>query len=272
VSGDINYQYFHHVVGSLPNASRLRILDYGCGVGEIVALMRQDGLNAIGCDTFYAGIGHREAAKNAELAERQRTGVVVEVPEEGDLPFPPHSFDVILTNQVFEHVTDLPATFARVERMLAPDGVMLFHFPADEGWREGHMGVPLAHWFPKGKNRGTLRWWYTFVMRRLGLGYFKERHASAAEWTDHWLDWIDKYTFYRPYPEIAHVFGQHCEIRHAELRYVEFRARTKPLIRWAVRQPMLCPLARWAFVKLAFLAFELRFTPEYREQLRTRLE
>lgn len=260
---DINYQYFPSVLRALPKG--IRVLDYGCGGGDTVALLRAEGINAVGCDTFYGGNGHQGDARESLIAERVRAGLVIEVPETGDLPFPPHSFDVILSNQVLEHVTDLPATLARMEKVLAPDGLMLHHFPDRGVWREGHMGVAFAHWFPKGKNRGTLRWWYVYLFRRLGLGYHKAAHPSAAEWTDHWLDYLDRWTAYRPYAEIRRAFDQHFRVAHRELRYVTFRAQSKPLIRRLANLLILRPLARWLFGKLAFRCFELRFTPEQRE-------
>jgi len=103
----------------------MTVLDYGCGAGDTVALLREDGFNAVGCDTFYAGNGHRGDTGEAVLAARKAAGIVCDVPESGDLPFPPGSFDVILSNQVLEHVNDLDATLARMTRVLAPGGLIL---------------------------------------------------------------------------------------------------------------------------------------------------
>src|SRR5260370_15306277 len=38
----------HHLPG-------FKVLDYGCGAGEIIKLMCDDGLDACGCETFYEG-------------------------------------------------------------------------------------------------------------------------------------------------------------------------------------------------------------------------
>jgi len=37
------------------NWSVFKVLDYGCGAGEIVGLMRSAGLDAVGCEAFYEG-------------------------------------------------------------------------------------------------------------------------------------------------------------------------------------------------------------------------
>lgn len=253
----LNYSYFVDYVQSFPDYDRMRVLDYGCGSGETVAMLRRVGVDAVGCDTLYAGNGHT-SAQTAALAERQREGIVFAVPEAGPLPFAPHSFDLILANQVFEHVVDLDATLDRLDAVLAPGGVMCFHFPSDEVIREGHMGIPFAHWFRKGAGRGTLRWYWTVALRALGLGYHKRAGQSVAAWTDEWLDWLDRYTIYRPRRVLYAAFGARYAIRTVEMRYVRFRARRYPWLAALLRHDALAPLSVWLFRRMGFYCFELR--------------
>jgi len=133
--------------------------------------------------------------------------------------------------------------------LLAADGLMYHHFPSREVLREGHIGIPLAHRFPPGRARTA----WTLTLRRIGLGY--HRNAPPRAWTRKQLDWIDAYTFYRPYREIAHVFGERFVIRAREGDYCRFRAegrRIRPLL------SRFDGLQTFALRRLAFMALEMR--------------
>lgn len=45
------------------------------------------------------------------------------------LSFPDGGFDVVVVNEIFEHVPDLPATLAEIARVLRPGGVLISTFP-----------------------------------------------------------------------------------------------------------------------------------------------
>lgn len=46
--------------------------------------------------------------------------------EEGKLPFPDGTFDLVLSSQAFHWVNDLPGLFKEVQRVLKPDGCFMF--------------------------------------------------------------------------------------------------------------------------------------------------
>ena len=53
---NINYQYFLFYIKNLPNSEGLKVLDFGCGNGEIVELLRNNGINSYGVDIYFQGI------------------------------------------------------------------------------------------------------------------------------------------------------------------------------------------------------------------------
>jgi SAM-dependent methyltransferase len=60
-------------------------------------------------------------------------------------PYEPASFEVIISNQVLEHVRDHALVFAEIRRCLAPNGVSVHLFPVREVLWEAHAHMPLVH-------------------------------------------------------------------------------------------------------------------------------
>jgi ubiquinone/menaquinone biosynthesis C-methylase UbiE len=127
---------------------------------------------------------------------------------ENAIPHDDASFDVVVSNQVFEHVQDMEATLLEIARVLKPGGVSFNVFPYRGTWREGHCGIPFLHWFPKGSKP---RVYYAALLRSLGLGYFK-KSKTIMQWARDSCAWLDRWTYYRSYPEIhahfSHIIGE----------------------------------------------------------------
>lgn len=250
-SADVNYRYFVHYAEQLAaGRDDFRMLDFGCGNGQLVRMLRDAGLDAFGADVFYEGADQDDAGPR-DLVER---GFVREIGSDGVIPFEDGFFDLVVSNQVFEHVEDLEAVNAQLGRVLKPDGVMYHHFPSREVLREAHIGIPLAHRFRPGRPR-TL---YTLALRRAGLGAHKHENSSAREWTDAKLDWIDRWCFYRPYDEVRATLGHGYDLAHREIDYCRFRAAGHPLLERVMRIEILRgPLER-IFRRVGFMAIEQR--------------
>jgi SAM-dependent methyltransferase len=250
---NVNYTFFVAYIKSLPNYQNLKVLDYGCGRGIVVQLLRKEGVECYGVEAFYEGSQLQEVRESPLFRE----GIIREIPSSGEIPFPEHFFDVIISNQVFEHVEDLPSVLAHLSRVLKPEGVMHHHFPSLEVIREGHIGIPLAHRLPKGR----LRFLYTVALRSLGLGYYKHG-KPIAQWTREALEWIDRFCYYRPYRSLYHLFTQEYEMTHHEIDYCRYRARNHPLLHFLLRIEPLRGVYERLFRLLAFMVIELRKQPE----------
>jgi SAM-dependent methyltransferase len=195
-----------------------RVLDFGCGSGEVVLAGRAQGLEMYGAEVFYAGGDVRPRIQELGLL-----GNVVREIRDGRLDFADSSFDLVLANQVFEHVDDFEPVLDEIHRVLKPGGSLLALFPSKEVLREGHIGIPLVHRLPAGRGRRS----YTVAMRRLGLGYNKA-DKSPSVWADDALAWLDEYTTYRTKRAALAPFLRRFRVSMREDDFLRFRLRMVP--------------------------------------------
>ena len=171
-------------------------------------LLRARGINAFGCDVFYEGGDY-----SSDIAPSAKH--FVKRMDAERIPFDDASFDVVLSNQVFEHVPSLDTALAEIARVLVPGGVALSVFPDRAVWREGHCGVPFLHRFPKGS---TLRVYYAALMHKFGVGSYRDGKTSM-QWARDFCVWLDQWTHYRSRAEIHDTFRRYFEstTHHEEL-------------------------------------------------------
>lgn len=192
-----------------------KILDYGCGLGNVVVEGRSRGMDMYGCDAFYREVGRIKTARTGLLGSYIREMV------DGRIDFSDDTFDLVLSNQVFEHVNDLPAVLQEIHRVMRPGASMLALFPSREVFREGHFGIPFSHRMRPGS---MLRFQYALTLRRLGFGRFKGK-LTARDWATQKLAWIDEFCFYRPLQEVDAAFSKFFTYERIEADFVDYRLR-----------------------------------------------
>jgi SAM-dependent methyltransferase len=195
------------------NAPSGKILDYGCGSGDIVRAGLESGLDITGCETFYEG-GEGTREKAADLIGSR----IMEM-KESRIPFPESSFDCVVNNMVLEHVADLDLALSEIRRVLKPGGIVLSLFPSREVLRENHCGVPLAHRF----SRYRFGYYWLLAFRCIGVGYFTEG-KTRSQWAEGFRNWLNLYCHYRPEQEIISAFTRHgLKPKGIEPDYMKFR-------------------------------------------------
>jgi SAM-dependent methyltransferase len=124
------------------------VLDIGCGLGAYVANFRRFTPHAYGMDVDAPRVqeGRRRGIDNLVLAAAE------------SLPFAEASFDVIVLNEVIEHVHDDAATLREACRVLAPGGAVVIYAPnrlypfethgVYLGPRYVFGNIPLVNWLP----------------------------------------------------------------------------------------------------------------------------
>jgi SAM-dependent methyltransferase len=233
--------------------SGARILDFGCGAGRLVQAGLDAGLRMGGADVYYGGSRTRAEAEQSGLL-----GTVIREIHDGRIGYADAAFDLVVNNQVMEHVEDLDAVLAEIHRVLKPGGTLLSIFPSRDVFREAHIGIPFAHRLPRGSR---LRFLYTWALRSLGLGTWKQEAPTCRQWALDKLAWIDTYTHYRSRHELFASFQRYFSNELRESDYIHFRLMDRPgreaLARIAAL-PVVAPMARAIFRKLAFLVIVSR--------------
>lgn len=244
----VNHAYcLDRALGFVKDRPGARVLDYGCGAGATIIAGRRAGLEIYGCEVFYEGGSYREDARRSGML-----GSAIRELRDGRIDFPDATFDIVISNQVFEHVENLDSVVDEVARVLTPGGRFLSLFPDASVIREGHCGIPFVHWFPAGSRT---RYYYALALRHLGLGYHTDG-KTKQEWTANFLKWLDTYTFYRRRREIIRSFERRFIVNLLEDDYIRFRlerASAGAGLSRLIVMPGIRALAREAFRRLGFL-------------------
>jgi SAM-dependent methyltransferase len=170
-----------------------RVLDFGCGAGTTVALLLAEGYDAHGCDLAFKQGPHTARLQQDGRIRRIEAG-------EYRIPFEDASFDVILSNNVLEHVRNTDEVLRELARVLKPGGVSLHFAPSKFRPIEGHVKIPLASVY-------RARWWLAFWMS-LGVGT-KVPGAGALAAADRHIAYLDSSTRYLSPSELRRAFMCH---------------------------------------------------------------
>lgn len=205
----------------------LRILDIGCGRGELVWRLREGGARAFGVEIEPR---YLESGAILNTTFRDELPVLALAEGNGRFPFPEASFDLVVSFQVLEHVSDLEVLAVEVARVLRPGGMTVHVFPAKYRVIEPHYALPFVHWLPK----SPIRKLAISAMLAVGLarGVLPDhgRRARAASI----YAYSNAQTFYRSPWVIATTFASAGLVRHrghAVVALIRSRVPKLPLIR-----------------------------------------
>lgn len=125
-----------------------KILDVGCGSGDLLFFFKERGFQTYGVDINQKG---------CRLA-KERVGETIFNCELADCNFPPNTFDVVTLNHSFEHMRDPVDCLRKIHRILKDNGILFISVPNIECfqfklWRAKYTGLDiprhLYHYSPK---------------------------------------------------------------------------------------------------------------------------
>ena len=126
-----------------PDTSALGVLDVGCSAGLISATLARHVAWVVGVDTDHEAIGY------ATTAHREIKNVHFLTASGEVLPFPGRTFDVVICNHLYEHVTDALRLMAEIRRVLRPGGACYFAGGHVLQIIEPHYRLPFLSWLPR---------------------------------------------------------------------------------------------------------------------------
>lgn len=203
------------------------LLDFGCGAGCLVKSAYESGLDAYGCDIDF-GSEWVDQSVLAALRAANRVRVIggnvgnKASPLSGDayrLPFDDNLFDVVISDQVFEHVQNYPEAIAEIRRVLKPGGVFLHIFPSRYIPIEPHLFVPLASFFHP-------HWWLTLwaslgVRNRYQSGWTRGKVVAENK------QFLRTMTNYLREADLIKYFSAGFFIHFAERQFMRYSQRAK---------------------------------------------
>ena len=110
-----------------------RLLDVGCGTGELAAAFARGGWQPHGIEPSAQAAEHARAA-----------GVDIVNGTLADAPWPDRHFDAIVFNHSLEHIDNPGETLARAARLLRPGGLLAIAVPNFGSWHRRLFG---SAWF-----------------------------------------------------------------------------------------------------------------------------
>lgn len=122
--------YMKYAEALCPDNARGRVLDVGCGVGQVVQTLKQAGYDACGVDVSEPCIRRaRSAGLNCSMYDGRR------------LPYSDEYFDSAGAFNVLEHVDEPEAFLVELVRVVKPGGKVVVSSPnffRVIGWRDYH--------------------------------------------------------------------------------------------------------------------------------------
>jgi ubiquinone/menaquinone biosynthesis C-methylase UbiE len=161
------------------------ILDLGSGVGNFVVACRKRGLRAFGIEPDRIGAGSSVTSLQIASKRLEQTTFAAAVGEA--LPLPDSTFDLVVLDQVIEHVSDQKKVLNEAFRVLKPTGCVYiacpnflrFYEPHYKLWFVPLMPKPLACWYLRLRGRNpvllqqlnyTTNWRVRKLLRKLSAG------------------------------------------------------------------------------------------------------
>lgn len=142
------------------------VLDVGCGDAGALIAFAEEGASAAGIETFETSLerGRLRATDHGVTVDLKKGAAE-------SIPFPDASFDLVMLDNVLEHVTDRPRTLREIRRVLKPGGLLYMVTPKPFSlyslWNDPHYDLAGLVLMPR-----TMQIWYFEKMRGGGKGTY----------------------------------------------------------------------------------------------------
>lgn len=195
----------------------VRILDAGCGNCELTSYLQKfvpafnDGLTVeiYGFDVSDSQVQFSDYHSTALKMLKQRFpnidwyNRIKIIRAKDNWPFEDAFFDIVISNQVCEHIQNPNIFFAENFRILKKGGFSVHLFPLKNYILEGHIFLPFVH---RLKNWHSIRK-YIKIMSLLGFGEWKKLRSkySLDEYSTSYSDFLYFYCHYLSMSDVIKI-------------------------------------------------------------------
>lgn len=130
-----------HVANASPGR---KILDVGCGYGDVALGLGRKGYEVIGADIFLPGV---KAASKVSSEMHLNTMFLMSPVE--SLGLRNEAVGLAICYNIWEHVENPQALLNQIARVLQRDGILFMVVPNRFWIMETHYRLPLLSWFPR---------------------------------------------------------------------------------------------------------------------------
>lgn len=121
--GEMVYEHWHRYLLALDHVAGRRVLDVASGEGYGSALLASSAASVTGVDISEEAVAHaRHQYANRSNLQYLRASCEY-------IPLPDASFDVIVSFETIEHIHGQSAFVSEIDRLLAPNGVLIISSP-----------------------------------------------------------------------------------------------------------------------------------------------
>ena len=152
-----------------------RVLDVGCGNGNISLYLGEIGYQVLGIDISAAAIDKARESNSYE-------NVTFQVQDAETLSAQGQTFDAVICSEVLEHLEQPQHLVDQISNLLKTDGVLIVTVPNGRGPREMFMTKPMQYI----KNNHDDFWQVTLKFKKM-MGFTGETVQSAADNLEHIL-------------------------------------------------------------------------------------
>lgn len=206
-----------------PRGSPVRLLDVGCGDGQLLTYLTEN-LRILNHSLKFDMYGFDVGDHGVQLKgfiESTISNLSKKIPDvswpdrististDDKWPYSNGFFDIVISNQVLEHVNNHDLFFSEIYRTLRDGGISVHLFPLKHYLYETHLNLPLVHKIFS----YDLLLSYIKLMSRLRFGKYKLHHRdsgiSVEKYANLHADYIHYYTNYISYRESLSLAKKH---------------------------------------------------------------
>lgn len=191
-----------HFIDSYSPRSNLKMLEIGCGGGDVTSKFRDQGFDCHGIDVEFKEGDKIESLINLgyvkKIGDTNLNRQTISTNPDYKFPHDDETFNFAFSESTIEHVENINEYVSENSRILKKDAYCIHYFPSKFSIIEPHIGIPLG---------GIIHnKFYYFVMIKLGLSFPRYRHSNGHK---ECYDFIKFATFYRTKKEIINVFKEY---------------------------------------------------------------